>query len=345
MKKNSKYNKIGTLQLFKPDYLSENKKTLLTSNIIKEYLRKRKGKYYYKVNFIKNRFNIKIKENSDLINRKIEYKIIENGYKEMKSEINKRFNNYKTPENNKNNKFNINNYNCLSSRNDKRNNNLFPNINYSIKSDYKIYEKNFKFRKTYSEKKIKVLNNNNELNSIDINSRIKNTNYSINKNIEPISDKNIIGYQQNVTKKTDYKSDSHREGNKTEINYNSSYEFGEEMIKSKSNVNIQKKLSNFADTKFQEISYFSPMFDKEKQLRRKYNFFKIKEEGKLNLIKKKFMKVQKVLFSHDKAKPNGKFHLSYVKYFINTIKRREKVEKINQDKEKMKSHNGLSIKK
>ena len=81
MKKNSKYNKIGTLHLFKPDYLSENKKTLLTSNIIKEYLRKRKGKYYYKVNFIKNRFNIKIKENSDLINL---YMILSENYISLK---------------------------------------------------------------------------------------------------------------------------------------------------------------------------------------------------------------------------------------------------------------------
>ena len=34
MKQKTRYKKIGNLQLFKPDYISENKKTLLTSNII-----------------------------------------------------------------------------------------------------------------------------------------------------------------------------------------------------------------------------------------------------------------------------------------------------------------------
>ena len=32
MKRKSKYEEIGNLQLFKPDYISENKKTLLTSS-------------------------------------------------------------------------------------------------------------------------------------------------------------------------------------------------------------------------------------------------------------------------------------------------------------------------
>ena len=43
MKKISNYHEVGKLHLFKPDYLNENKKTFLTSNIIKEYLRKREG--------------------------------------------------------------------------------------------------------------------------------------------------------------------------------------------------------------------------------------------------------------------------------------------------------------
>ena len=84
MKQKTRYKKIGNLQLFKPDYISENKKTLLTSNIIKEYLRKRKGKYYYKVNFIKNKFNINKNEDNDIVNKRIHYKLIEDNYKIMK---------------------------------------------------------------------------------------------------------------------------------------------------------------------------------------------------------------------------------------------------------------------
>ena len=38
MKKNIIYNEIGNLHLFKPDYITENKKSFLSSNLIKEFL-------------------------------------------------------------------------------------------------------------------------------------------------------------------------------------------------------------------------------------------------------------------------------------------------------------------
>ena len=176
MKKKSSYNKIGTLHLFKPDYLSENKKTFLTSNIIKEYLRKRKGRYFYKVNFLKNRFNFKQKEKKDIINNKLELKLIENSYNEMKSEIHKRFIDDKTFENDKYIKLFNSKYNCISSRNRSRNNIIFKNINNPIVSDYNTYQKKIKFRKTYSKDKYGVLNNYSNLNIKYRNAFIKNMN-------------------------------------------------------------------------------------------------------------------------------------------------------------------------
>lgn len=65
------------MHIFKPDYLRENKKTLLNSNIIKEYLTKRKGRWFYKVHYMKNKFNANSLENVDSINRKIQLKAIE----------------------------------------------------------------------------------------------------------------------------------------------------------------------------------------------------------------------------------------------------------------------------
>ena len=59
MKKNIIYNEIGNLHLFKPDYITENKKSFLSSNLIKEFLTERRGKQFFKVNFIKNNFSIK----------------------------------------------------------------------------------------------------------------------------------------------------------------------------------------------------------------------------------------------------------------------------------------------
>ena len=90
MKKNIKYNEIGNLHLFKPDYIAENKKSFLSSNLIKEFLTERRGKQFFKVNFIKNNFSIKKIENTDIVNKKMELKIIEQSYREMKSQFYKR---------------------------------------------------------------------------------------------------------------------------------------------------------------------------------------------------------------------------------------------------------------
>ena len=242
MKNNSKYNEIGKLYLFKPDYLNDNKKTFLTSNIIKEYLRKRKGRYFYKVNFMKNRFKVKIQENTDIINRRLELKVIENSYKEMKSEIHKRF---LDDENEKSVKLtNYNNYNCFSSRNKSRNNNLHENMCNSNISDNNISEKNIKLKKTFSPKNYNFFKTKKELNSKFIDS-IRSTNMNKYKKLPPKLGKYLNDFKKNKTKIKEFPFNSNQEGNKNEINYLSFHEKGKEIQKYSSNNNILKKLGYF----------------------------------------------------------------------------------------------------
>ena len=142
MKNIYKYNEIGKLHLFKPDYLTENKKTLLNSNIINEYLSKRKGKLFYKVNFFQNRFNVNKKEKIDFINRKLQLKAIEDSYKEMITEIHKRLLDSSTLESNKSVKSVNSNYNLFfSPKNKSSNGSLFQNSRNSIIHDYYNNEK------------------------------------------------------------------------------------------------------------------------------------------------------------------------------------------------------------
>ena len=171
MKRKSKYEEIGNLQLFKPDYISENKKTLLTSSIIKEFLRKRKGKYYYKVNFIKNKFNIKKEENNDIVNKRMRYKLIEDNYNDF--------------EISKNLKLIESNYNLLTKKIKSRNNETFKNTGNIFLSGLYNFGKYNKFRKTNSDAKMLSINNKKELSTNYIDSNSNNNN--INKNMLKLS--------------------------------------------------------------------------------------------------------------------------------------------------------------
>ena len=348
MKKKSSYNKIGTLHLFKPDYLSENKKTFLTSNIIKEYLRKRKGRYFYKVNFLKNRFNFKQKEKKDIINNKLELKLIENSYNEMKSEIHKRFIDDKTFENDKYIKLFNSKYNCISSRNRSRNNIIFKNINNPIVSDYNTYQKKIKFRKTYSKDKYGVLNNYSNLNIKYMNAFIKNMNVTKKQKHKSIINKYLNEFQSNIGQSklvNNLLQDSHLKEKANEINYYKYNKVRKEMTKSISNHNFKNKLSIFNDLKNTENNLFtSSLYIREANLKKKYNFFRI-GEGDINNPTLKFLKVQKVLNFQNKKKPNGKFHRSFVQYFINNIIRKEKTQIQSRERENSKINKSLIFRK
>ena len=353
MKNKSKYEKIGNLQLFKPDYISENKKTLLTSNIIKEYLRKRKGKYYYKVNFIKNKFNINKNEDNDIVNKRIHYKLIEDNYKIMKSEI------YKRNLNLNGNDFEISkdlklidsNYNFLTKKIKSRNNETFRGTGNIFLSGHNIYDKYNKFKKTNSDAKMASINNKKELSTNFIDSNTNNNSIDKNmKKLSPLQNKFIIGYIKKSKIKELFKTNSPIETNSTErngykiINDN---DITRENKKSFTNNNTIKNLpilnKNKKDKKFDDP--FSLDDDPKAKLKMKYNFFRLENEDDMNLPINKFKRFQKKLYTSKKVIPNSKFHLDYVKYIIENIKRKEKAELSTSRNKKEKSSRILRMKK
>lgn len=353
MKNKSKYEEIGNLQLFKPDYISENKKTLLTSNIIKEYLRKRKGKYYYKVNFIKNKFNINKNEDNDIVNKRIHYKLIEDNYKIMKSEI------YKRHLNLNDNNFEISkdlklidsNYNFLTKKIKSRNNETFRNTGNFFLSGHNIYDRYNKFKKTNSDAKMASTNNKKELSTNFIDSNTNNNSIDKNmKKLSPLQNKFIIGYIKKSKIKELFKTNSPIETNSTErngykiINDN---DITRENKKSFTNNNTIKNLpilnKNKKDKKFDDP--FSLDDDPKAKLKMKYNFFRLENEDDMNLPINKFKRFQKKLYTSKKVIPNNKFHLDYVKYIIENIKRKEKAELSTSRNKKEKSSRILRMKK
>ena len=348
MKHKSKYEEIGNLQLFKPDYISENKKTLLTSNIIKEYLRKRKGRYYYKVNFIKNKFNINKDENNDIVNKRMHYKLIQDNYREMKSEIYKRHLNLNDNdlELSKDLKLIDNNFNFLSKKIKSRNNETFRNSGNIFFSGHNIFDKNNKFRKTNSDAKMFSINNKKELSTNFIDSNTNNNSIDKNKKkLSPLHNKFLIGYIKKSKIKELFKTNGQIETNFTErngyknINNN---DISKENKKSFSNTNTIKNLpilnKNEKDKKF--VDPFSLSDDPEKKLKMKYNFFKLDNEDDMNLPINKFKRFQKKLYKSKKVIPNNKFHLDYVKYIIENIQRKEKAE-LNTSRNKINKTNKI----
>ena len=353
MKEQSKYKEIGNLQLFKPDYINQNKKTLLTSNIIKEYLRKRKGKYYYKVNYIKNKFKFS-NEIDDIVNKRMHYKLILNSYREMKSEIYKRHLNGNELKESNNLKLIDNNNNLLKKKNRSRNNEIFKNPHKTFHYGKNIFDKYNKFRKANSEVKILPINNIKELSTNLIDS---NGNTSLNKNskkITPSDNSYLIGFIKNskIKIKKLFKRNSPNETNSTQRNtYKNNSDISNEIIKSFSNniTNITHNklpiLNNDKDNKDKNVidPYFSLDNDPKKKLKMQYNFFRLENEDDINLPLNKFRIFQKKLFPPKKIITNKKFHFSYVQYVIDNIKRKEK--ELNDSKKETNKPNKILIKK
>ena len=334
MKPKTRYNEIGNLQLFKPDYISENKKTLLTSNIIKEFLRKRKGKYYYKVNFTKNKFSNIEKEDNDIINKKMQFRLIEKGYKELKYEIFKRhINEYGFP-NNKKLKLLDSNFNFFTTKIKSRNNDTLRNTHKTFLSVNHIFDGFNKFRKTNSEAKMFSLNSTKDLNTNLIDSNFYNISNQNFKKLSPLS-KDVINKIKEKNKiKNMFKNNTFKETGLTERNYYSNYnDISNEIRKSFANNNIKNKLTTLNDNKNKSIDnpYFSMNNEHELKLIMKYNFFKVGNEDDENLPINKFKRFKKILHNPKKVRTKNKFHINYVQYIIDNIRRKENTKPRNEN--------------
>ena len=100
---------------------------------------------------------------------------------------------------------------------------------------------------------------------------------------------------------------------------------------------------NKKDKKFDDP--FSLDDDPKAKLKMKYNFFRLENEDDMNLPINKFKRFQKKLYTSKKVIPNSKFHLDYVKYIIENIKRKEKAELSTSRNKKEKSSRILKMKK
>ena len=276
--KKSKYNKIGNLHIFKPDYLRENKKTLLNSNIIKEYLRKRKGRWFYKVHYMKNKFNANSLENVDSINRKIQLKAIEDRYQEMKSEINKRGLNAQSFENNNKIK--------LSTR----------NKNFFSVYEYNSLEKNDKFIK-FTNQTTSHSNRNKEINFKE---NYNFLNDSTTNNLLSLKNKYLNNCFKKLRKRKNFELDSFSNNN-IEQNYDFHKETRKEIKNYLSNDDISNNYFDILKKIRENNPYLSPSFNRVNKLRKKYNFFRIKDEEKQNDSDKKFLKLKKMINSNIKV--------------------------------------------
>jgi hypothetical protein len=192
-------------------------------------------------------------------------------------------------------------------------------------------EKNSRFRKINSETNLNLMKTKNELNTKLIDSILFNTYRNRKKLLKPLRKKYLFEFKKNININNRFLSNSPQNTNRTEINYNSFNENNKEII-SDNNIsnNLNNDLKNIEYSKDENPNLYED--DKERKLRLEYKFFRINEENNLPL--KKFLKVQKALNSHKNIKINNKFHLSYVHYYIDNIKRKEKAAKILKKKER-----------
>ena len=328
--KKSKYNKIGNLHIFKPDYLRENKKTLLNSNIIKEYLRKRKGRWFYKVHYMKNKFNANSLENVDSINRKIQLKAIEDRYQEMKSEINKRGLNAQSFENNNKIKLSTRNKNFLSvsPRYNKSRSIIFSNICKSRIYEYNSLEKNDKFIK-FTNQTTSHSNRNKEINFKE---NYNFLNDSTTNNLLSLKNKYLNNCFKKLRKRKNIELDSFSNNN-IELNYDFHKETRKEIKNYLSNDDISNNYFVILKKIRENNPYLSPSFNRVNKLRKKYNFFRIKDEEKQNDSDKKFLKLKKMINSNIKVQLNN-FQSTYTRNIIKKIKRKELTElKLNKKKD------------
>ena len=348
-----KYNqKIGRLQIFKPDYVNDNKKTLITSDIIKEYLRKRKGKKFYKVSYLKNNFVSPEKQFHDIINRNIQLKIIQSSYQEMKKQSKRRIKENGQKNNNEiklitskdnNNKRSKNTF----VRNKTNSKNTFISVFYnSILYGYKRNEKLKKFRKIKSEENYELKNKENELYSKKIvsylNNIIKNNGISINKNCKSPIIRKIYKYNELINKNNkNYFNNTDSDKNKDEYNYISLNQ--EDIINTLQDIKkylTHNNISNNDSANNDLINsqnrennnpYFYPIYKNEDFLKKKYNFFRISpEKDDFSFNAQKFKKVKKILDSNKQLEIK-KLHPYYVYHFLKNIKRQNLDSKLNDN--------------
>ena len=194
-------------------------------------------------------------------------------------------------------------------------------------SENNAYKKSIRFRKNYSENNMDFFRTN-KVKSKLISSMIDNMGRNKNIKLKSLKNKYLTRFQNNISKILN--ENSNLKGNKTEINY---YTINDKLKGEKiflSSVDIKNKnhsAINNVDT--EDINPFLPISN-EQRLRKQYNFFRLNIKSNMNKAMDKFNKFQNILTSRRNKKPNGKFHINYVHYVIDNIKRKERAEKLSR---------------
>ena len=335
-------NEIGKLHLFKPDYINDNKKSLLKSDIIKDFLTNKKGKKFYKIGYFRNKFISSGKEKYDLINRNIQLKIIQDSYQQLMKQAKRRLvldgkiknNNSEIKllpdKQNKNN-----NISFFTPQNNSKN--TFSSVFYnSILFGYKRMEKMKEFRKIKSEENLELKNYDNKLYTKEILSNltnlIKNCGIKMDKNCKSPRIRKIYKYNEELNKN----KNNYFDLNNTKINYDEYNHLSlnqDDIIHTMQDVKKYlyqnscqtdriNEMKNINKTEEKNVNpYFSPEYKKEDKLKLKYNFFRMNpEKDDYSFTIQKFKKVRKILDSN-KPLEIKKNHPYYVYHFLNNIKK------------------------
>ena len=343
-------NQIGKLHLFKPDYINDNKKTLLNSDIIKEYLTKKKGKKFYKISYFRNKFIPHSKEPYNIINRNIQFKLIQNNYHELVKQAKRRLildrkikNNSEIkllPKKQNKNK----NFSFFTPKNNSKNE--FISVFYnSILFGYKRMEKMKEFRKIKSEENLESKNIENKLYTKEIlfnlNNIIKNCGIKIDKNCKSPRIRKIFKYNEELNKnKKNYFDINNSKKNYDEYNYLSLNQ--DDIIHTMQDIKKYLKQNSFQTDRNNEIKninkteeknenpYFLPVYKKEDKLKLKYNFFRMNpEKDDYSFTIQKFKKVKKIL-DFNKPLEIKKMHPYYVYHFLDNIKNKNEFKNSNK---------------
>ena len=346
-------NQIGKLHLFKPDYINDNKKSLIYSDIIKEYLMKKKGKKFYKIGYFRNKFISPGKDKYDIINRNIQLKIIQDSYQELVKQAKRRLILGKIKNNSeikllpdKQNK----NKNILFFTPKNNSKNTFISVFYnSILFGYKRMEKIKEFRKIKSEENLELKNYENKLYAKEIlsnlNNIIKNCGIKIDKNCKSQRIRKIYKYNEelNTNKKNDYNINNTKK-NYDECNYlslnqddiiHTMQDIKKYLNQNSSQTDRNNEISNINNAEVKnENPYFLPNYKKEDKLKIKYNFFRMNPEKEdYSFTTQKFKKVKKILDSN-KPLEIKKINPYYVYHFLNNIKNKNEFKISENSKEK-----------
>ena len=113
--------------------------------------------------------------------------------------------------------------------------------------------------------------------------------------------------------------------NNIELNYDFHKETRKEIKNYLSNDDISNNYFDILIKIRENNPYLSPSFNRVNKLRKKYNFFRIKDEEKQNDSDKKFLKLKKMINSNIKVQLNN-FQSTYTRNLIKKIKRKELTE-------------------